>query len=80
MNATKRITFPGGDRGKLLTVDIEGLKALLSCGKQTAREIGEKAGASFLVGRRRLYSVPRVQAYIDSLAEIEAGRADATSV
>ena len=53
----------------LLTVDIENLSAMLSCGHATARKIGEQAGAKVVIGRRVLYSVDRVRKYLDCLAE-----------
>lgn len=52
-----------------LTVDIESLSAMLSCGYATARKIGEQAGAKVVIGRRVLYSVDRVRSYLDCLAE-----------
>ena len=64
MNKTKkrRVENP-------LTVDIEGLAALLSCGQATARKIGEQAEARIWIGRRVLYSVEKVRKYLDSLSE-----------
>lgn len=52
-----------------ITVDIEGLSAMLSCGHATARKIGEQAGAKIVIGRRVLYSVDRVKDYLLYLAE-----------
>lgn len=52
-----------------LTVDIEKLSAMLSCGHATARKIGEQAGARVVLGRRVLYSVEKIRRYIDCLAE-----------
>lgn len=52
-----------------LTVDIEKLSAMLSCGNTTARKIGEQAGARVVIGRRVLYYVERVKKYLESLAE-----------
>ena len=46
-----------------ITVDIEGLSAMLSCGHATARKIGEQAEAKIVIGRRVLYSVERVKKY-----------------
>jgi hypothetical protein len=40
MNMTKK-----RETQKLLTVDVDGLAAMLSCGRATARKIGEDAGA-----------------------------------
>ena len=54
---------------QLLTVDIEGLAALLSCGTVTAKKIGELAEARVTIGRRVLYSVSKVQKYLDNIAE-----------
>lgn len=53
----------------ILSVDIEGLAAMLSCGQATARKIGEDAGARIYIGRRVLYSVSRIQKYLDTIAE-----------
>ena len=36
-----------------IAVDIEGLSARLSCGRATARKIGEQAGAKIVIGRRK---------------------------
>lgn len=52
-----------------LTVDIETLSAMLSCGHATARKIGGQAGAKVVIGRWVLYSVDRVKKYLDCLAE-----------
>lgn len=53
-----------------LTVDIVELQAMLSVGKNTAADIGEKAGAVVRVGRRKLFNVSKIQRYIDDLAEV----------
>lgn len=52
-----------------ITVNIEGLEAMLSCGCATARKIGEQAGAKIVIGRRVLYSVEKVKKYLSSLEE-----------
>ena len=44
-----------------IAVDIEGLSAMLSCGRATARKIGEQAGAKIVIGRRVLYSIEKVK-------------------
>lgn len=44
-----------------IAVDIEGLSARLSCGRATARKIGEQAGAKIVIGRRVLYSIEKVK-------------------
>lgn len=53
----------------VLAVDIDKLSAMLSCGHATARKIGEQAEARIVIGRRVLYSVEKVQKYIQLLAE-----------
>lgn len=59
------------DRGTemLITVDAEKLAAMLSCGQATARKIGEEAGAKIVIGRRVLYSVCKIQKYVEKMAE-----------
>ena len=52
-----------------LTVDLKGLAAMLSCGKDTARKIGEQAHARICIGRRVLYKVDKVMDYLSSVAE-----------
>lgn len=52
-----------------LTVDIETLSAMLSCGYATARKIGQQAGAKIVIGRRVLYSVEKVKNYLSYLEE-----------
>lgn len=54
---------------RLLSVDVEKLAAMLSCGQATAKKIGEEAGARIVMGRRVLYSVSKVQKYIEKMAE-----------
>lgn len=51
-----------------LAVDIEGLAAMLSCGQPTARKIAEEAEARITIGRRVLYSVPKVEKYLEGIA------------
>jgi len=51
-----------------LAVDIEGLAAMLSCGQMTARKIGEDAGARIIIGRRVLYSVQKIEKYLEAIA------------
>ncbi len=54
---------------RLLSVDAEKLAAMLSCGQSTARKIGEEAGAKIVIGRRVLYSVCKIEKYIEKMAE-----------
>ena len=50
-----------------ITVDITGLQAMLSIGKNTAAALGEEAGAVVRIGRRKLYNVQKIQQYINSM-------------
>ena len=52
-----------------ITVDIERLAAMLSCGRAKARKIGEQAEARICIGRRVLYSVDKVKQYLCDLSE-----------
>lgn len=54
---------------QLIAVDIEKLAGMLSCGRATARKIGEQAGAKIVIGRRVLYSVNAVKKYLETLQE-----------
>lgn len=64
MNATKRT-----ETEKKLMVDIIDLQGMLSTGRNTADQIGEAAGAVVRVGRRKLYRVDRIEAYIGRLSD-----------
>ena len=52
-----------------LAVSQDELPLLLGCGKKTAIEIGEKAQARCVFGRRVLYNAAKVRAYLDKVAE-----------
>jgi hypothetical protein len=54
---------------QIIAVDIEKLAGMLSCGRATARKIGEQAGARIEIGRRVLYSVDAVIKYLETLQE-----------
>ena len=47
-----------------ILVDIKELRAILSCGRQTAERIAESAGASVKIGKRRLYNVKKIENYL----------------
>ena len=56
-----------------ITVDVRGIMALFGIGRNKAMEIGKKSGAVIHISSRRtLYSVEKVKAYMESLAESEA--------
>ena len=51
-----------------IAVDIEGLSAMLSCGNATAKKTGEDAHARITIGRRVLYSVHKVEEYLNNIS------------
>lgn len=53
-------------------VDIKELQGMLSIGMQSAAAIGEAAGAVVHVGRRKLYRIDRIEAYIAEITEVTA--------
>lgn len=52
-----------------LAVDTSELRAMLSCGRDTAVKVGTEAGARIQIGKRVLWNVDKVQSYIDKLSE-----------
>ena len=64
MNKTTKRNEPD-----VIAVDIEKLSSILSCGYTTARKIGELAEARIYIGRRVLYSVNKIQKYLDAISE-----------
>lgn len=54
--------------GNKISVDINGLMAMLSVGRKTATQIGDEAAAVVRVGRRKLYNVQKIQQYLDEIA------------
>ena len=64
MNATRRVNISGKQ-----AVDTAELQSLLSCGRKTAVEIGDNAGAKIKIGRRVLWNVSKVQQYLDNISE-----------
>ena len=52
-----------------IAVDISTLQDMLCLGKNSAIDVARKAGAEIHVGRRTLYNVKKVEAYMDQLTE-----------
>lgn len=50
-------------------VDTVGLQAMLSCGRKSAVDIGNAAGAKIQVGRRVLWNIDRIKKYLDKISE-----------
>lgn len=54
---------------KKLAVDTKELQELLGCGRYTAYEIGTLAGARMQLGKRVLWNVTKVKAYLDCISD-----------
>ncbi len=52
-----------------VTVDLANLQRMLNVGRQSAEKIGKEAGAVIKMGRRKLYYVPKIDAYMRKLTE-----------
>lgn len=63
------MTFNKNNSTERITVDIRELAEMLSVGRNTALAIAEEAGAGIKFGRRKLYSVERIKAYMAEQAE-----------
>lgn len=50
-------------------ISIGDLRTLLSVGKTTAEKIGADSGAKVKIGKRSLYNIDKVMAYMESLEE-----------
>lgn len=51
-----------------LAVTTEDLQKLLSCGRKSAVDIGEMAEAKIQLGRRVLWNVDKIKAYLDLIS------------
>lgn len=52
-----------------LAVDTPELQAMLGCGRTTAVKLGTEAKARIQIGKRLLWNVEKVQAYMNSISE-----------
>ena len=53
---------------KKLAVDTKELQEMLGCGRHTACEMGMRANARIQLGKRVLWNVGKIRAYLDSAA------------
>lgn len=51
------------------SIDTKELQEMLSCGRVTAVQIGNDAGARIQIGRRVLWNVKKINLYLDSISE-----------
>lgn len=63
------MTYIKSNSTERITVDIKELADMLSVGRNTALAIADSAGAGIKFGRRKLYSVERIKAYMNEQAE-----------
>lgn len=54
-----------------IAVNIDQLQNMLGVGKNTATKVGTEAKATIHIGKRKLYNVKKIQAYLDQMAEEE---------
>lgn len=52
-----------------VSVDTKELQEMLSCGRVTAVQIGTNASARIQIGKRVLWNVKKINAYLDSISE-----------
>lgn len=57
------------ETGGAITVGLTELMARLNSGRQTAEKVAGAAGAKIKIGRRTLYHVGKIEAYLDQLAD-----------
>jgi len=57
------------ETGGAITVQLPELMARLNTGRKTAEKVAIAAGARIKIGRRTLYHVGKIEAYLDQLAE-----------
>ena len=56
-----------------ITIDTPELMQMLTCGRVTAVEVGTRAGARIKIGKRVLWNVGKIQAYLDSISGGDEG-------
>lgn len=65
MNALKnQVNITPGEK---ILVNEKELASLLSIGKDNAKAIGKNSGAIVKIGRRKLYKVDMIKAYVNTL-------------
>lgn len=54
---------------KLVAVNINTLASMLDCGRDTASRIGIESGSRIKIGKRVLYKLDKIDAYLNKLTE-----------
>jgi len=62
-NSNNKLELP-----RRMTVTTDSLVEYLGCGRSTAVKIGEAAKARIQIGKRVLWNVELIQAYVDSIS------------
>ena len=57
------------ETGGVITIGLPELMARLNTGRPTAERIAVEAGAKIKIGKRTLYHVGKIEAYLEQLAE-----------
>ena len=57
------------ETGGAITIGLPALMARLNSGRKTAENVAAAAGAKIKIGRRTLYHVGKIEAYLDQLAD-----------
>lgn len=57
------------ETGAPIAIGLPELMARLNSGRQTAEKVAAAAGAKIKIGRRTLYHVGKIEAYLDQLTE-----------
>lgn len=65
----KTATTSNGIRDNIgsICVTMPTLMSMLDCGRPTAENIAQAAGAKFKVGKRALYNVDKIKKYVNTL-------------
>ena len=50
-----------------VATDFKGVQAMFSCGRTTAEKIAKESGAEFRIGRKRMYSISKLNEYKDRM-------------
>lgn len=66
MNSTTRYALES--HAIRLAVTTEDLQILLSCGRKSAVDIGEKAEAKIQIGRRVFWNVEKIKTYLNLIS------------
>lgn len=60
--------FPEEMKRERIAINTKELQAMLGCGRKTAVDIGEQAGAKIQIGRRILWNPVVIKAYVAQIS------------